>query len=312
MPRNKSIAPKEPESLIKRASKAAIDFAGSIPRGLLGIGDEPNIESPLSEKLGYTLGELAPDILGAGIPFPAGKYVFHGTRGKPFTRFDPLRVNRADLMSTPAAMHFAQKPHYTLGFTPSAESGGNVRISQLDVSDKLDLMGGLDPEDLYRLKQAGLEKSLLSQNPPWYASNPQSILADIASNPSSEATSESLSNIFRRDPELLNKAGFEGVRYSDYGQPAWAIQDPSREKLKAIIDPNEIRSIPKKWIIQEPEAIVGEKNIRDVIAGIFPDTSKIGDLDTTYNILQDQLKNSVISRAEYTHLMSELATKSGI
>lgn len=174
----------------------------------------------------------------AAIPFPIGKKVFHGSPFR-FKEFDPSMTDKQDTLGS--MMHFAENPRYAETYTGQGlnvskthpyidrtefPESPNIRVSELDVDQALDIIDNFSSEDVKRLLEAGFPMSVMSR------------VIDVG--PRERAALVNM--ILQENPDMLRKAGYQAIRYQDLDEPAWAVFDPTREKLETFVNPDEIGS----------------------------------------------------------------------
>ena len=174
---------------------------------------------------------LAPAISGlkmAGIPFmaPLGK-VFHGTP-RVFESFDPALSTIEDKFGK-FAPHLAEDPTYAEGYAGVPGSGfkakefyqqgrPNVIPAKISAKNALDLFDrehGVDPKDY---------QSLIDNASPQSAN----LLKVYKDSPNWATQTSVIHDVLQNDPELLHRAGFDAIKYSDMGNPVWTVLDPDK------------------------------------------------------------------------------------
>lgn len=180
------------------------------------------------------------DVAAAGIPFiaPLGK-VFHGTPSR-FTHFNPALHNKMDTLGS--YVHFAEQPEmadkwatqYKTGAMRSNihevspqykrwEEGTNLIPAKLNVKNALDLSSEeLDPRDFTKILKVLNPQDREELARVWKAEQD-------APQYRAGSTKAHISYHLTNNPDLLERAGFDGVRYHDTDAgPSWAIPRPEQ------------------------------------------------------------------------------------
>lgn len=208
--------------------KALDSRKGKLPSWLTAIGD--------------IFGD--PTNVSAGVFFPKGKTVYHGTR-KLFSFFEPKRFGDP---TQPASnfIHAAEDPfvarlvasepriiHRTESISPYSSS---VRVIPIRVEPEweiLDLIGGMSKSDISRLSQA-IPPRLEAARRIHSKRGPYGRYLDLEQLESVLKGREPIDETFFSllDPEVVHRAGFSGVKYIDPGQDSIAFMFPDKAPLK--------------------------------------------------------------------------------
>lgn len=227
--------------------------------GMLGVGEDPET-APNSY---YRGGELAQ----AGVPFPVGKRVYHGTN----TAFEKIRPGFRDNL-----IHAADDPAYAAAFTKSSpppgytsftgddvagdaeelafhapmRGGANILPLELDVKNAIDLTPGGLGSAFGAAETAGdlrkIEHLIPARQMEVYKDakrNWRSGDEEYRKQGQQQMTALLVDQLVKQNPQFLQNTGFDGIRYLDGNAPAWAVPDPN-QVINALTKERGVGNIP--------------------------------------------------------------------